>query len=82
MSQPALSSLPSPASARTSRHRILPSVLRAAGGDPALAAQIRSMMWGEYRNAGAPRGHSEAGMMVWWDEQLAEEQEQSARSAS
>ena len=51
--------------------RVAPQVLRLADGDPAFAAQIRSMMWGEYRDAGAPMGHSESGMMVWWDEQMA-----------
>ena len=53
-----------------SRLDLTPRILRMADGDPAVAAQIRDMMWGEYCSSGAPLGHSEEGMMVWWSELL------------
>jgi hypothetical protein len=53
-----------------SRLDLTPRILRIADGDPAFAAHIRSMMWGEYCDSGAPLGRSEEGMMVWWNEQL------------
>lgn len=53
-----------------SRLDLTPRILRLADGDPAFAAHIRGMMWDEYRRAGAPLGHSEEGMTVWWSEHL------------
>lgn len=54
----------------TSRLDLAPRILRLADGDPAFAAQIRSLMWTEYCDSGAPHGRSEDGMMVWWAERL------------
>ena len=70
MPYPAYSASPSLEAAAESRRIIASRILRLADGDLAFAAQIRAMMWGEYCAAGAPFGHSEDGMMVWWGERL------------
>lgn len=59
-----------PAEAEASRLRLLPRILRLAGGDADVATRIRGLMWAEYCEAGAPLGVSEDGMYVWWDEAL------------
>lgn len=70
MSYPASYPVPAPETVESSRLDLTPRILRLAGGDKAFADQIREMMWGEYCGAGAPFGHSEEGMMVWWSEEL------------
>lgn len=70
MSYPAYPAALSPDVVAESRRAIAPRILRLADGDLAFATQIRTMMWGEYCAAGAPFGHSEDGMMVWWGERL------------
>lgn len=60
----------SPETIATSRLDLTLRILQLADGDKAFAAQIREMMWGEYCDAGAPLGHSEDGMMVWWHEEM------------
>lgn len=62
----------SPDAVEVSRLELAARVLRLADGDKAFADQIREMMWGEYCSAGAPLGHSEEGMMVWWNRELSE----------
>jgi hypothetical protein len=61
-----------PETVEGSRLDLTPRILQLADGDKAFAAQIREMMWGEYCREGAPFGHSEEGMMVWWHEELGE----------
>ena len=61
-----------PALIAESRLRLTTRILRLAGGDMALAAHIRGMLWADYCDAGAPLGVSEDGMYVWWDDELAE----------
>jgi hypothetical protein len=70
MSYPAYTAAPSPDVVAASRLALAPRILRLADGDPAFAAQIREMMWGEYCAVGAPLGRTEEGMMVWWGERL------------
>jgi len=70
MTYPANPSALSPEAADASRLHLASHILRLADGDPAFAARIREMMWGEYRAAGAPLGLSEEGMFVWWGEEL------------
>lgn len=71
---PSLSpSAPSPEAARASRLALAPRILHLADGDPVFAAQIRGMMWDEYKRAGTPFGASEEGMLVWWDETMGEQ---------
>ncbi len=70
MSYPASPAAPSLEMVAESRRAITPRILRLADGDVVFAAQIRTMMWGEYCAAGAPFGQSEDGMMVWWGERL------------
>ncbi len=59
-----------PAVAESSRVRMTSRILHLTDGEPAYTAQIRSMMWSEYCDAGAPLGRSEEGMLVWWDRKL------------
>lgn len=72
MSYPASFSALDAETVESGRLDLVPRILRLADGDPVFAAQIRSMMWTEYCNSGAPHGRSEDGMMVWWNEQLDE----------
>ena len=47
-------------------------LLRLAGGNASFATQMREMLWCEYRAAGAPLGHTEDAMMLWWGERLSD----------
>lgn len=71
MSVPSPDTSLDPALVAESRIYVTTRVLRTAAGDPALASQIRGMMWAEYCDAGAPLGVSEDGMYVWWTDALA-----------
>jgi hypothetical protein len=70
MSYPASYPTFHPETIEGSRLSLTPRILQLADGDKEVAAQIREAMWGEYRHAGAPLGHSEEGMMVWWHDEL------------
>ena len=61
-----------PATVAESRLRLTTRILGLADGNPALATQIRGLLWADYCDAGAPLGASEDGMYVWWDDELAE----------
>ncbi|MEM1042695.1 MAG: hypothetical protein AAGI91_08710 [Bacteroidota bacterium] len=59
-----------PSAAESSRVRMTSRILRLTDGEPAYTAQIRTMLWTEYCDAGAPLGRSEEGMLVWWDRRM------------
>ncbi len=44
-------------------------LLQTAGGDPALFAGLRAMIWDAYSEADYPFGPSEEGMCLWWEHQ-------------
>lgn len=67
---PAPESALDPEVVAASRLHVVTHVLRLAGGDPALATQIREMLWADYCDADAPFGVSEDGMYVWWADAL------------
>ncbi len=58
------------AATESSRLHTTSRLLRLADGDSAFTAQIRTMMWSEYCDVGAPLGRSEEGMLAWWDREL------------
>ncbi len=45
------------------------AVVRAAGGDPRLAAALRYAAWSVYLDAGRPLGETEEAFEAWWAEQ-------------
>lgn len=61
-----------PSTVESSRVRMTSRILRLTDGEPAYTAQIHSMLWSEYCEAGAPLGRSEEGMLVWWDRRMSD----------
>ncbi len=72
MSQSTAISSFGPATAESSRVRMISRILRLTDGEPAYTAQIRTMLWSEYCDAGAPLGRTEEGMLVWWDRRMSD----------
>lgn len=51
--------------AEVSSEQLRMQLLKAAGGDPALADGLRTAGWQEYCAADRPLGPSEKGMLLW-----------------